>query len=149
MIIHFDVNVVLDFVLAREPWGEDARALVAFVLADRVTGCVAATTVPTVYYVVRKTAGRGGARLAVAQCLGTFAVASVGKATLDEAFAFDGRDFEDDVQIAAAVAAGADVIVTRDPADFAASPVRVASPAALRAELEATLPPINGRHDVP
>ncbi len=46
-----------------------------------------------------------------------------------------GRDFEDNIQIASAVEVGADVIVTRDPADFANSPVRVMSPADVLAVL--------------
>jgi hypothetical protein len=46
-----------------------------------------------------------------------------------------GNDFEDNVQIACAVIAGLDAIVTRDPKGFAGSPVLVLTPAELLARL--------------
>ena len=38
------------------------------------------------------------------------------------------RDFEDAMQVAAAVACGADVIATRNHKDYAGAPIRVAAP---------------------
>jgi hypothetical protein len=46
-----------------------------------------------------------------------------------------GSDFEDNLQIACAVKAGLDAIVTRNPKDFADSPVPVLTPAELLALL--------------
>ena len=45
------------------------------------------------------------------------------------------KDFEDAIQVAAAMAGGADVIATRNERDFARAPIRVATPATLVAEL--------------
>jgi hypothetical protein len=45
-----------------------------------------------------------------------------------DALALPGADFEDNLQIACAKAAGPDLIVTRDPAGFRDSPVPVLSP---------------------
>ncbi len=47
-----------------------------------------------------------------------------------------GKDFEDNLQIATAVTDFIHGIVTRNPNDFAASPVRVYSPADLLATLQ-------------
>jgi len=46
-----------------------------------------------------------------------------------------GSDFEDNLQIACAVEARLDAIVTRNPKDFAGSPVPVLTPAELLALL--------------
>lgn len=45
------------------------------------------------------------------------------------------EDFEDNVHIACAMAAGVGAIVTRNPADFAHSPVPIMSPRELLAAL--------------
>ena len=50
---------------------------------------------------------------------------------LDVAERWDGIDFEDNLQIACAVEATLDAIVTRNPKDFAGSPVPVLTPAEL------------------
>lgn len=50
-------------------------------------------------------------------------------------------DFEDDLQIACAVAAGLDVIVSRDRAGFVHSPIPVLSPAELLEGLSAQQSP--------
>ena len=47
----------------------------------------------------------------------------------------DMRDFEDALQVAAAVACGASVIATRNLQDYAKSPVRAAEPLFVLAEL--------------
>ena len=45
------------------------------------------------------------------------------------------KDFEDALQVAAAMAAGAEVIATRNVRDYAHAPIRAASPEALLREL--------------
>lgn len=45
----FDLNVVLDLVLDREPWVTHARPLLERVLADQLQGYVAATSITTLY----------------------------------------------------------------------------------------------------
>lgn len=47
MKVLFDLNVVLDLLLDRAPWAQDAKALVAHVLAGRIDGYVCATAIPT------------------------------------------------------------------------------------------------------
>jgi hypothetical protein len=56
---------------------------------------------------------------------------------LEAAYGFDTGDFEDDLQIACATAAGLEVIVTRNPADFSSSSIPVWSPAQMIARLRA------------
>jgi len=127
--IFFDTNVVLDVLLAREPWRAAAERLWRACDEGRATGYIAATTLTNVFYVARKHKGAVDARKAVSILLEAFDVVAVDRLTLASAVARGGADFEDDLQIACAHSAAVDVIVTRDLAGFAgAGPMRVAGP---------------------
>src|SRR5438105_4009765 len=110
MKVLFDLNVVLDLFLNRDPWVEDARVLVTRVLAGELEGYVSAAAVPTLFYIARKSVGSDQAFLVVRRCLDTFEVALIGRTVVERAAAMSGRDFEDNVQVAAAIEAGLDVI---------------------------------------
>jgi predicted nucleic acid-binding protein len=64
-----------------------------------------------------------------------FTVLAVGESQLNLALSLGGQDFEDDLQIAAAISARADAIVTRDTTGFAASPIEVLLPGQLLVRL--------------
>jgi len=48
-----DTNVLLDVVLERQPWVEDATALLDAVAKGQAVGYVASHAIPTVYYTER------------------------------------------------------------------------------------------------
>jgi len=124
-----DVNVLLDAVLERAPHAEAAAKVWAAVETRRVTGLVPGHGVTTLFYLFSRTRGAESARRAVAHLLTVFGVAAVTQATLQRALTLGWTDFEDAVCAAAAEAAGCDLIVTRDPAGFPASPVQTVDPA--------------------
>jgi hypothetical protein len=62
-------------------------------------------------------------------------IVPVDRTALEMATTLPGSDFEDNLQIACAVQACLDAIVTRNPQDFAGSPVPVLTPAELLALL--------------
>jgi hypothetical protein len=55
----------------------------------------------------------------------------VDRQAIERAVLLPGGDFEDNLQIACAMAANLDAIVTRNPSDFAGSPLPVLTPAEL------------------
>ncbi len=57
MKVLIDTNIVLDLLLEREPFVEDATALFEMVEMSRIQGYIAATTVTNVFYIVRKAQG--------------------------------------------------------------------------------------------
>jgi predicted nucleic acid-binding protein len=130
-----DTNVLLDLFLNRLRWAADMAVIWDAHRQGQINVFFAAFAVPTIYYIVRKQAGSATARTAVQACLTTLDIATVDQATLLAAQSFAGPDFEDDLQIACAVRAGVDGIVTRDPHDFAASPIPIPTPADLVALL--------------
>lgn len=131
-----DVNVALDAVLERRPHAEVAAKIWAAVETRRVIGLVPGHGVTTLFYLFSRARGSDSARRAVAHLLTVFGVAGVSQATLQRALTLGWTDFEDAVCAAAAEAAGCDLIVTRDPAGFPASPVPAVDPPTALALLE-------------
>lgn len=130
-----DTSVVLDLLLNRPAWAADAAVIWDAHRNHQIRAWIAAFTIPTIYYIVRKQAGIPAARTAVHACLTTLDVVPTDAAALLAAHGLAGSDFEDDVQIACAQLAGVDAIVTRDPKGFAASPIPVLTAADLAASL--------------
>ena len=57
MIVLFDTNVVLDVLLAREPFLDPAQQLFSLVEKGEVIGFLGATTVTTIHYLAVKQLG--------------------------------------------------------------------------------------------
>lgn len=126
-----DTNVDLDLLLARDPWMTQARPLVDAQDAGRVAVHLAASVVTDVFYIGRRLVGIDQAFLAVDRCLEDFELVPINRAILEAARGLVGNDFEDNVQIACAQAAGLDLIITRDVAGFRHSPNPAIEPAAI------------------
>ncbi len=130
-----DTNILLDVVLAREPWaGEGARLLDA-IAAGRLGGAVASHAITTVFHLVERARDVECARTAVADLLAVLDVVPLDADDFHRALSFDLRDYEDAVQAAACLRAGADCIVTRNPKDFTGAPVSPRSAGAVLASL--------------
>src|SRR5260370_30060636 len=126
-----DISVILDLLLNRSPWAADAAFIWDAHRKGQIKALMAAFSLPTIFYIVRRHAGLAAAQAAVHACLGTLDIAPIDQTTLLGAQALSGTDFEDNLQIACAVQAGVDAVVTRDPRGFAGSPVLVLTPADL------------------
>jgi hypothetical protein len=85
----------------------------------------------TLFYVGRKFVGSPAARAGVRRHLAAYDILPIDKQTLVDADAMTGPDFEDNIMIAAATAAGLDAIITRNVLDFAHSPIPAWEPAEL------------------
>lgn len=122
-----DTNIVLDFLLQREPFFDEADLLFQAIDSGRVVGCVTATTLTDIFYIARRhTRSIEQARQAISETLTVMVICSVNRAILEVAFASGLADFEDAVQVACAIAQGVDVIITRD-ADFSSTSIPVSS----------------------
>lgn len=139
MIVLFDINVILDVLLQRSPWADDAAAAWDAHNANRLKAHVAAFSIPTIFYVVRRQNDLLSAHEAVRVCLETLEVIPVVRSTLELAHRQTISDYEDALQIASAIEAGVDAIVTRDPTGFGQL-FRTISPT----DLLAQLPPEKG-----
>jgi predicted nucleic acid-binding protein len=123
-----DTNIVLDFLLQREPFFQDVELLFQAIDAGQLIGYVTATTLTDIFYISRKhTRSVEQARQAVSETLTAMVICPIDRAVLESAFNSGLVDFEDAVQIFGAVAQGLDAILTRDNKGFLSSPIPVLS----------------------
>jgi len=132
MKVLLDINVVL----ARDPWLADSAAVVQAGLDRKAEAFLSAASLPTIFYVVRRNANLAKAHAVIKECLDTFSVVLVDRTALEMATTLPGSDFEDSLQIACAVEAHLDAIVTRNAGDLVDSPVLVLTPAEFLALLQ-------------
>jgi predicted nucleic acid-binding protein len=131
----FDLNIILDVLQRREPfYAMSARAL-ASAETGQTEGLLAAHSITTLFYLVARGQSPEHARGLLADLLRFLTVASVDGKVIEGALLLPYRDFEDAVQMMAAVQAGATHLVTRNPQDFRAGPLPVLLPAELIALL--------------
>lgn len=130
-----DANVILDVLQRRQPFYDDSAAVLAAAETGRLAGLVAAHSVTTLFYLLAKYGSADQARVSTIELFSVLDVAAVDGHVLELALALPYRDLEDAVQMAAARQAGADYLVTRDRAGYAAGPLPALSPAELLALL--------------
>ncbi|NES99661.1 MAG: PIN domain-containing protein [Sphaerospermopsis sp. SIO1G1] len=128
MRVLVDTNIVLDFLLQREPFSQDAELLFQAIDSGQVVGYVTATTLTDIFYIARKhTLSIEQARQAVSETLTVMVICPVNRTVLESALKSGLADFEDAVQIFCAVEQGLEAIVTRDTKGFLSSSIPVLS----------------------
>lgn len=137
-VVLLDTNVVLDVLLAREPFVGHAALVLDAIGERRLRGFVAGHAVTTVHHLVERARGRATATAAVSDLLDVLDVVPTGAAEFRRALTLGLRDFEDAVQVVACLAAGADHLVTRNGRDFRGAPVSILTPEELVAVLTTT-----------
>ena len=135
MIVLIDTDVLIDVALDRTPHAESAAHLLDMLGRRPGSGFVAWHTVSNFHYLV---APHRGGKQATDFLMELARFANIAPTTT-ESLLYAGRlkmrDFEDALQVAAAVACDAGVIATRNLRDYANSPVRAATPASVVEEL--------------
>ncbi|NEO58265.1 MAG: putative toxin-antitoxin system toxin component, PIN family [Okeania sp. SIO3B5] len=128
MRVLIDTNIVLDFLLEREPFLNDANALLEALRLHQIEGYVTATTLTNIFYIARKqTKSIEKAREAVSMTLALMEICDVNRNILETAFATNLRDFEDAVQLVCAYAENVDAIITRNADDFVGASLPILS----------------------
>lgn len=131
MKLLFDTNVILDVLLNREPFVNEATQLFCAVEEGMLQGVLAATTVTTIFYLSTKALGQVAAKKAINSLLSLFEIAAINRIVLEDALTLEFTDFEDAVIYQAAYHANAHGIVTRNTKDYKKSKLPVYNPAEL------------------
>jgi hypothetical protein len=126
MKVHFDCDVLLDVALGREPHLKESWKLLEWAESHPGKSVMAWHTAANLVYL-----GDENARRFVQDLLEFIEVPATGGQWLIQALRYPMDDFEDAMQVAAATAAGAQVIATRNVKDFRQSPVRAMTPGQL------------------
>lgn len=114
-----DTNILLDYLLCREPYANEAEKIVFACKTGKIIGCIAAHSVSNIFFILRKNFTIQERRRLLKSLCELFEVEAIDKAKImnaidDESFS----DFEDCLQKECAIAFEADYIVTRNCADF-------------------------------
>jgi predicted nucleic acid-binding protein len=133
-----DTNVVLDVLLARQPFAPAAAKLFALTERSQIESWICATTVTTVDYLLSQSLSRRKAREAIQRLLTIFEVALVNRSVLERAVASSMHDFEDAVLAEAGTLAGADIIVTRNTRDFSRASIPAVTPQEFLVQFDAS-----------
>jgi predicted nucleic acid-binding protein len=130
-----DTNIVLDLLLEREPFVENAILIFEQIEQGKLEGYIAATTITNIFYIIRKTESREIAIAAINRLLTGIQFCAVDRQTVETALSLGLKDFEDSIQLACATLSKLDGIVTRDRKDFVGSNLPIYSPAELLNQL--------------
>ena len=127
--ILIDTNVVLDFILHRQPFYSAAENIVETANLKIISAYVSASSVTDVYYLARRELrDRNLALQLLKNFLKIVKVAAVSEKEIESALNLSWRDFEDAVQYSVAKSNEMDYIITRNIEDFSGSEVAVMTP---------------------
>lgn len=127
--ILIDTNVVLDFILHRQPFYTAAENIIETANLKIISAYVSASSVTDVYYLARRELrDRNLALQLLKNFLKIVKVAAVSEKEIESALNLSWRDFEDAVQYSVAKSNEMDYIITRNIEDFSGSEVAVVTP---------------------
>lgn len=124
-----DTNVLLDYLLTRELFYEDAEKIIHACVDGKVKGCIAAHSISNMFFILRKDYNAEERREVLLNLCRIFDVEGIDKAKLLSGLQ-NGcfPDFEDCLQMECAKAYKAEYIVTRNIDDYKASEIKAILP---------------------
>lgn len=134
MRVLLDTNVILDFLLDREPFAQAAADLWQANEDGDIDAYVSAMTPVNVFYIARKFRGSEEARRVVSGLLAACRIAPLDYQVLSQALALPFKDYEDAVQHASATGSQLEAVITRNPGDFQGATLPVYAPAEFLAQ---------------
>jgi len=126
--IFVDTNILLDVLLQREGFYDDALRIWASAEEGKIDAYIAAISVNNIHYVIRRFKGAAAAMTAVRIILHVFNVVPVDSEILSLAADFHDKDYEDDIQMQCALKIRCPQIFTRDPTHYDSSQIAVVPP---------------------
>ena len=132
----FDLNIILDVLQERQDFYEFSARLLAYAETGAIQGWLAAHSVTTLFYLIAKDKSPEQARVTLTSLLQFLKIATVDQNTIEQALNLPYRDFEDAVQMMAALQVHADYLLTRNVRDYQPAPLEVIQPVELLAILK-------------
>ena len=130
MKVLLDTDVLMDVALGRADFGPASRSLIEWCQHKAQATMVAWHTVSNLFYLLSAARGNSFARSFLGEMLEFAVVASGETESVRQALSMKMTDFEDALQVVAAMSNKADFIITRNVTDYRGSVVPVISPAA-------------------
>jgi predicted nucleic acid-binding protein len=134
MKVLIDTNVILDALLARDPWASTAQELLRIVAMDKINGYIIASQTTDIFYVLcRQGADEVTAKNIIKTLTESVKLSDITPADVQIALMSDMVDYEDALLAFCAKRKKAEYIITRNEKDFQKSPVPALSPQAFLA----------------
>jgi predicted nucleic acid-binding protein len=126
--IFLDTNVVLDFLLKRQPFAKDAATIFELGKRKKLKLSVSSLSINNIDYVISKLESRAKSRKIISQLIHLVEIQPVGKSTVEKATQSEFKDFEDALQNYCAEEAKVSTIVTRNVKDYNKSDLAILTP---------------------
>lgn len=126
--VFLDTNVVLDFILNREDFAEEAAIIFDLGERKKLSLALSSLSVNNIDYVISKIESKEKARIIIIKLLSLIETLSVDKTTIQKAAMSDFKDFEDAIQNYCAEENGFKSIVTRNLKDYKNSNLSILTP---------------------
>lgn len=129
MKVFVDTNVLIDFVCNRTDFYDQAESIFALGLSGKIDICFSDVSVINTLYVGKKyNYTQDELCNQLIDILRYCSISSMNDEVVVESLCSEWKDKEDATQYFSAAVSSADVIITRNPKDFALSSIRVESP---------------------
>jgi len=135
MKVLVDLNILLDVFQKREPHFHDSRESLTSLQNGEHLLLLSSHCIPTLYYILRKTAGKEKARECISWVLDVFEISFCSKAILRKACDGPYEDLEDGIIIEEARSEVCDLVLTRDTSGFKNCPIPVTDPSTFLSQL--------------
>ena len=123
-----DTNILLDFLLDREPFAGAAEQVILAHQSGRFSASMSVISPVNIFYIVHRLLGKEQARSLVKELLRVIPVQPTGSDIPVSAIQLPIEDYEDALQVEIAQSAGLDYIITRDLKDYLNSSIPTLTP---------------------
>ena len=123
-----DTDVILDFMLAREPFAMDAARIFSLSEKKEISICTTGLVFSNAYYVLRKLGTHKKVIEKLTQLERLVDIIGLSKIAVRQALQSEFNDFEDALQHYAALSENVRIIITRNTKDYKHSELAVLTP---------------------
>jgi predicted nucleic acid-binding protein len=129
MKVLFDTNVIVDYLVQREPFCRDSREVIFLSAEKKLDGIIGAGSVADVYFICRKEYQSTEKALnLITDLLKLVTLVDTKAYDIHNALTFNMSDFEDAIIAATSLREAAEYIITRNIKDFVLSPIPAITP---------------------
>jgi predicted nucleic acid-binding protein len=126
--VFVDSDVILDFLLDREPYSAAIAEMIEKSVANDFLLCVSSLTISNLHYIITRIENKRSANHKVRKILKLVRVENVGQTTVTMAMESAFKDFEDGIQNYSAEESNHKMIVTRNTKVYKVSNLAVLTP---------------------
>ncbi len=126
--VFLDSDVILDFLLDREPFIDDITEIIEKSILGEILLCVSSVTIVNVNYIIGRFKNKKTAHQKTKKIMQLVKVENVGQSTVLKAIESKFKDFEDGVQNFCAQESNHRILITRNVKDYKESNLAIFTP---------------------